>query len=120
MDAREDDPTEEPHGHVTSISVLRNYRRLGLANKLMQLSRWSSCLSRAIVRCALTCTDCTTSTEHAMRSTFGASYISLHVRKTNRAALALYKDTLGFEVVEIEAKYCKSLPRSTQAARSSD
>ncbi|KAG8681371.1 N-terminal acetyltransferase A complex catalytic subunit ard1, partial [Ceratobasidium sp. 394] len=26
---------EEPHGHVTSISVLRTYRRLGLAKKLM-------------------------------------------------------------------------------------
>jgi len=26
-------------GHVTSISILRNYRRLGLANKLMRLSR---------------------------------------------------------------------------------
>lgn len=27
------------HGHVTSISVLRGYRRLGLAKKLMQQSR---------------------------------------------------------------------------------
>jgi hypothetical protein len=42
-----------------------------------------------------------------MKTTFDASYVSLHVRKTNRAALALYKDTLGFEVVEIESKYCK-------------
>lgn len=33
------EPGDEPHGHVTSISVLRTYRRLGLANKLMQLSR---------------------------------------------------------------------------------
>ena len=41
-----------------------------------------------------------------MKTTFGASYVSLHVRKTNRAALGLYKDTLGFEVVEIESKYC--------------
>jgi ribosomal protein S18 acetylase RimI-like enzyme len=40
-----------------------------------------------------------------MKTTFGASYVSLHVRKTNRAALGLYKDTLGFEVVEIESKY---------------
>lgn len=30
---------EEPHGHVTSISVLRPYRRLGLAKKLMVQSR---------------------------------------------------------------------------------
>lgn len=26
------------HGHITSISVLRGYRRLGLASKLMQHS----------------------------------------------------------------------------------
>ena len=30
---------EEPKGHVVSISVLRTYRRLGLAKKLMMLSR---------------------------------------------------------------------------------
>ena len=30
---------EEPHGHVVSISVLRSYRRLGLAKKLMVQSR---------------------------------------------------------------------------------
>ncbi|KAL8291787.1 hypothetical protein RQP46_002045 [Phenoliferia psychrophenolica] len=77
----DEEASEEPHGHVTSISVLRNYRRLGLANKLMLLS------------------------QQAMKTTFSASYVSLHVRKTNRAALSLYKDTLGFEVVEIESSY---------------
>ncbi|KAJ3909336.1 hypothetical protein F5879DRAFT_782475, partial [Lentinula edodes] len=30
---------EQPHGHVTSISVVRSYRRLGIAKKLMLLSR---------------------------------------------------------------------------------
>ena len=30
---------EEPHGHVTSLSVLRTYRRLGLAKQLMEHSR---------------------------------------------------------------------------------
>ncbi|POW14385.1 hypothetical protein PSHT_07406 [Puccinia striiformis] len=65
--AREEDPTDEPHGHVTSISVLRTYRRLGLANKLMQQS------------------------QKAMRDVFGAKYVSLHVRKTNRAALSCTK-----------------------------
>ena len=35
----EDDKNEEIHGHVNSISVLRSYRRLGLAKKLMLLSR---------------------------------------------------------------------------------
>lgn len=36
---------------------------------------------------------------------FGAEYVSLHVRKSNRAALHLYKQTLGYEVNDIEAKY---------------
>lgn len=39
---REEDPSAEPSGHVTSISVLRPYRRLGLANRLMKQSRESS------------------------------------------------------------------------------
>ena len=38
---RDDDPAEEPHGHVTSISVVRGYRRLGIANRLMLMSRTS-------------------------------------------------------------------------------
>ncbi|KAF8663457.1 hypothetical protein AX16_001027 [Volvariella volvacea WC 439] len=72
---------EEPHGHVTSISVLRSYRRLGLAKKLMEQS------------------------QDAMATIYRASYVSLHVRKSNRAALSLYRDTLGFTVKEIEKKY---------------
>lgn len=36
---REEEPSEEPSGHVTSISVLRPYRRLGLANRLMRQAR---------------------------------------------------------------------------------
>lgn len=72
---------EEPHGHVTSISVLRSYRRLGLAKKLMIQS------------------------QQAMCAIYNASYVSLHVRKSNRAALGLYRDTLGFTVKDIEKKY---------------
>lgn len=39
--SREEDvgADDQPHGHVTSISVLRSYRRLGLAKKLMVQSR---------------------------------------------------------------------------------
>ncbi|PPQ65961.1 hypothetical protein CVT26_010723 [Gymnopilus dilepis] len=72
---------EEAHGHVTSLSVLRSYRRLGLAKKLMVQS------------------------QEAMAQIYRASYVSLHVRKSNRAALSLYKDTLGFTVKEIEKGY---------------
>ncbi|KZV65672.1 acyl-CoA N-acyltransferase [Peniophora sp. CONT] len=72
---------EDQHGHVTSISVLRSHRRLGLAKKLMIQS------------------------QEAMAANYAASFCSLHVRKSNRAALGLYRDTLGFEVEKIEKKY---------------
>ncbi|KAF8917848.1 acyl-CoA N-acyltransferase [Mucidula mucida] len=72
---------ERPHGHVTSISVLRSYRRLGIAKKLMVQS------------------------QEAMAAMYRADYVSLHVRKSNRAALGLYRDTLGFTVKDIEKKY---------------
>jgi peptide alpha-N-acetyltransferase len=35
----EEEPGEVPHGHITSVAVMRTYRRLGLAEKLMRLSR---------------------------------------------------------------------------------
>ncbi|KAF9490872.1 acyl-CoA N-acyltransferase [Pleurotus eryngii] len=71
----------EVHGHVNSISVLRSYRRLGLAKKLMLLS------------------------QEAMADVYKASFVSLHVRKSNKAAIGLYRDSLGFEVVSVEQKY---------------
>jgi len=43
--------------------------------------------------------------ERAMAETYGAHYVSLHVRVSNVAALHLYRDTLGFKVDKIEAKY---------------
>jgi len=36
---------------------------------------------------------------------FKAKYVSLHVRKSNRAALHLYTNTLKFEISEVEPKY---------------
>lgn len=82
---REEEPSAEPSGHVTSISVLRPYRRLGLANKLMKQA------------------------QEAMVAHYNASFITLHVRKSNRAAISLYRDTLGFEVHAMEKGYCKLL-----------
>ena len=46
-------------------------------------------------------------TEEAMATIYHAAYVSLHVRKSNRAALGLYRDTLGFTVKDIEKKYCE-------------
>lgn len=40
-----------------------------------------------------------------MVETYGAKYVSLHVRESNVAALHLYKETLGFDQEKIEAKY---------------
>lgn len=40
-----------------------------------------------------------------MFETYHAVYVSLHVRVSNVAALALYRDTLGFKVVGTESKY---------------
>ncbi|ODV79579.1 N-terminal acetyltransferase complex ARD1 subunit [Suhomyces tanzawaensis NRRL Y-17324] len=80
----EDDPEAEdktPHGHITSLSVMRTYRRMGLAEKLMRQSLYAMCES------------------------FGAQYVSLHVRKSNRAALHLYRDSLAFKVTTIEKSY---------------
>ena len=43
--------------------------------------------------------------ERAMVETYGAQYVSLHVRESNTAALHLYKETLGFDQEKIEVKY---------------
>ena len=40
-----------------------------------------------------------------MVETYNAQYVSLHVRVSNVAALKLYRDTLGFELEKVEAKY---------------
>lgn len=77
----EEDSEDNPHGHITSLAVKRSYRRLGLAQKLMEQA------ARAMVEC------------------FQAKYVSLHVRKSNRAALNLYMNTLHFTISEIEPKY---------------
>ncbi|CAN9275536.1 unnamed protein product [Alternaria alternata] len=78
----EEEPTDGvQHGHITSLSVMRTHRRLGLAEKLMRQS------------------------QRAMAETFNAHYVSLHVRVSNNAALHLYRETLGFTVDKIEAKY---------------
>lgn len=77
----EETEMENQHGHITSLAVKRSYRRLGLAQKLMNQA------SRAMVEC------------------FDAKYVSLHVRKSNRAALNLYTTSLGFKILEIEPKY---------------
>ena len=69
----EEETEDDPHGHITSLAVKRSHRRLGLAQNLMD------------------------QTARAMVETFNAKYVSLHVRKSNRAALNLYKTALKFQ-----------------------
>lgn len=79
-----DDPdqqNEAPNGHITSLSVMRTYRRMGIAEKLMRQALF------------------------ALREVYKAEYVSLHVRQSNRAALHLYRDTLEFEVLSVEKSY---------------
>lgn len=40
-----------------------------------------------------------------MVETFGAQYVSLHVRVSNQAAIHLYRDTLRFMTEKTESKY---------------
>ena len=40
-----------------------------------------------------------------MASVFGAHYVSLHVRKSNRAAFHLYNETLKYEIHDVERGY---------------
>ena len=77
----EEDEDKVPHGHITSISVLRDYRKLGIATKLMRAAH------------------------HQMQTIYGAKYCSLHVRVSNRVAIGLYIDVLKYEVVETEVEY---------------
>ena len=69
------------HGHITSLSILRSHRKLGIATKLMRAA------------------------QGAMHEVFGAKYVSLHVRQSNKAALHLYRETLRYKVHETDLKY---------------
>lgn len=84
----EEDPFAPPgrlptkHGHVTSLSVLRPFRRLYLAEQLMKQA------------------------EQSIRQFYPeVKFITLHVRMSNTAALGLYEKNLGFVRKEIERKY---------------
>ena len=70
-----------PHGHITSLAVLRTHRKCGIATKLMK---------QAHTR---------------MQEAFGCHYCSLHVRYTNMAAFHLYSQTLSYEIHDVEKGY---------------
>ncbi|GBF90682.1 N-alpha-acetyltransferase-like [Raphidocelis subcapitata] len=77
----EEEPTDGIHGHITSLAVARSHRKQGIASRLM------------------------TATHKAMEEVFCAEYVSLHVRVSNRGAIHLYTNTLGYGVQDVESKY---------------
>eukprot|EP00605_Chrysophyceae_sp_TOSAG23-4_P001903 GSChrysophyteH1.ASY1.ANO1.2101.1 assembled CDS len=79
--AKMEEDAVPPHGHITSLAVLRTHRKMGIATKLMQ---------QAHTR---------------MQEAFGSTYCSLHVRYTNRAAYHLYSQTLGYTISDVEKGY---------------
>ncbi|RPA81776.1 silencing group B protein [Ascobolus immersus RN42] len=72
---------EQRIGHITSLSVNRSHRRMGVAHRLMAQS------------------------EKAMQEVYRAGAISLHVRVSNKAALHLYEESLKFTHDRTEVKY---------------
>ena len=70
-----------PEAHITSLSVLRTHRKLGLATKLMRVAHYQ------------------------MMNVYGCGACSLRVRVTNRAAFTLYKTVLGYTVHGTDESY---------------
>lgn len=81
MGKMEEDESQPKHGHITSLSVLRTHRKRGIATALMRQS------------------------QREMADVFEAEFVSLHVRKSNRAAFHLYNVTLKYEIENVEREY---------------
>ncbi|KAJ0402302.1 hypothetical protein ATCC90586_006380 [Pythium insidiosum] len=79
--AKMEEEASVPHGHITSLAVLRTHRKCGIATKLMKAA------------------------QRAMVENFNAEYVSLHVREGNAAAIHLYRKTLEYQVYDIEKGY---------------
>lgn len=67
--------------HITSLSVFRTHRKLGIATKLMRAAHQS-------MIDVLKCGSC-----------------SLRVRVTNRAAISLYNKVLGYKIIDTDKNY---------------
>ena len=81
VDDEDESEAKETKGHITSLSVLRDYRRLGLAKRLMD------------------------ATHRAMKGVYELASVTLHVRVSNIAAMGLYRDRLGYAVLDIDEGY---------------
>lgn len=76
----DDDSSNQLQGHITSISIMREYRRLGIAEGLMKQAG----------------IDVFELLEKFIFEYYGAKTITLHVRKSNEAAINLYAKKMGF------------------------
>lgn len=72
---------KERLGHVTSIAILNDYRRKGLAVQLMN------------------------QLHHEMKHRYNANAIDLHVRVSNESAFRLYSMNMGYKVEDIIPNY---------------
>ena len=80
-DENEKKKSKDVEAHITSLSVLRTHRKLGIATKLMRAAH------------------------HQMTTVYGCTKCSLRVRVTNRAAISLYQDILGYIIHDKEKEY---------------
>lgn len=67
-------------GQITSVAVCREYRRLGIAHKLMRQSQIK------------------------MIEVYNCKTCALHVRESNYAARHMYEDVLGFKFVHVSSR----------------
>ena len=81
IDEKEEADSNETKGHITSISVLRDYRRMGIALSLMKAAHM------------------------AMKSVFDVDSVTLHVRRSNTAAIALYQGALSYTNEKVDVEY---------------
>lgn len=49
--------------------------------------------------------NCLSHSHRVLLQVYEAEYVSLHVRRSNRAAFNLYTETLGYKIHDVEAKY---------------
>ena len=68
-------------GHVTSLAVRKEYRKMGIAKSLMD------------------------QLHVAMKETLDLKKVTLNVRRSNIAALNLYQKTLGYELNRTDIGY---------------
>ncbi|KAF7458852.1 N-terminal acetyltransferase A complex catalytic subunit NAA10 [Cryptosporidium felis] len=77
-----EEDSNPPHGHITSIAVLRTHRGFGLSKKLLMQNHIG------------------------MQNNYkGIPYCSLHVRISNTIAKSLYQNSLNYSIDSVETKY---------------